>query len=190
MGNGLCGLAHPLPAMPLAWLILENPYRSPMEHGPWVETNLAACQKKLRIFAPQTSHHKMTRTAHRKPPPDHAVSWLFLRSFTGKDSRKGWRGVPAELDEAIPLNKIKYNEQRDEEPGYSYFGALAVIELTDKQRKIIEIIIQTPAITATQMAVIMAGKKRTIERELASLRQKGIIRREGSARNGRWIVNK
>ncbi len=39
----------------------------------------------------------MTRTAHRKPPPDHAVSWLFLRSFTGKE--------------------------RDEETGYSYFGA-------------------------------------------------------------------
>ena len=50
MGNGLCGLAHPLPAMPLAWLILGNPYRSPMEHGHWVETNLAACQK---IFLPE-----------------------------------------------------------------------------------------------------------------------------------------
>ena len=38
----------------------------------------------------------MTRTAHRKPPPDHAVSWLFLSSFTGKE--------------------------RDDETGYSYFG--------------------------------------------------------------------
>ena len=35
-------------------------------------------------------------------------------TFTGKNPRKGWR---------IPLNKIKYNEQRDEETGYSYFGA-------------------------------------------------------------------
>ena len=35
-------------------------------------------------------------------------------AFTGKDPRKGWR---------IPLNKIKYNEQRDEETGYGYFGA-------------------------------------------------------------------
>ena len=69
-------------------------------------------------------------------------------------------------------------------------GDLSVIELTDKQNKIIEIIIQNPTITATQMAVIMAGKKRTIERELATLRQKGIISREGSARNGRWVVNK
>ena len=35
-------------------------------------------------------------------------------AFTGKDPRKGWR---------IPLNEIKYNEQRDEETGYGYFGA-------------------------------------------------------------------
>ena len=33
---------------------------------------------------------------------------------TGNDPRKGWR---------IPLNEIKYNEQRDEETGYGYFGA-------------------------------------------------------------------
>ena len=34
--------------------------------------------------------------------------------FTGKDPRKGRR---------IPLKTIKYNEQRDEETGYGYFGA-------------------------------------------------------------------
>ncbi|MBQ3946609.1 MAG: hypothetical protein II670_13550, partial [Alphaproteobacteria bacterium] len=33
---------------------------------------------------------------------------------TGNDPRKGWR---------TPLKKIKYSEQRDEETGYSYFGA-------------------------------------------------------------------
>ena len=35
-------------------------------------------------------------------------------TFTGNDPRKGLR---------IPLNEIKYNEQRDEETGYGYFGA-------------------------------------------------------------------
>ena len=34
--------------------------------------------------------------------------------FTGNDPRMGWR---------IPLNEIKYNEQRDDETGYGYFGA-------------------------------------------------------------------
>jgi RHS repeat-associated protein len=40
--------------------------------------------------------------------------WFYSFVFTGNDPRKGWR---------IPLNEIKYNEQRDEETGYGYFGA-------------------------------------------------------------------
>lgn len=68
-------------------------------------------------------------------------------------------------------------------------GDLSVIELTEKQQKIIEIITQNPTITATQMSVILSVVKRTVERELATLRQKGIISREGSTRNGRWVVN-
>lgn len=39
---------------------------------------------------------------------------LMYFTFTGNAPRKGWR---------IPLNEIKYNEQRDEETGYGYFGA-------------------------------------------------------------------
>lgn len=40
-----------------------------------------------------------------RPPAEHT---------TGKGSSNGWR---------TPLNKTKYSEQRDEETGYSYFGA-------------------------------------------------------------------
>ena len=39
---------------------------------------------------------------------------FYPSNFTGDAPRKGMR---------IPLNKIKYNEQRDEETGYGYFGA-------------------------------------------------------------------
>ena len=47
MGNGLCGLAHPLPTMPLVWLILGNPCRSLGEHAGHFEKKSAACQKKF-----------------------------------------------------------------------------------------------------------------------------------------------
>ena len=39
---------------------------------------------------------------------------VYPSSFTGNVPRKGWR---------ILLNEINYNEQRDEETGYGYFGA-------------------------------------------------------------------
>ena len=43
---------------------------------------------------------------------------------TSNDPREETRGVPAGLVEAIPLNKIKYNEQRDEETGFGHIGPL------------------------------------------------------------------
>ena len=53
----------------------------------------------------------MTITAHNTASKNGRVSAYV---FTGNAPRKGKR---------IPLNEIKYNEQRDEETGYGYFGA-------------------------------------------------------------------
>ena len=57
----------------------------------------------------------MASQVHNAHPHNRIISACFYPSYSpGKDPRKGWR---------IPLNEIKYNEQRDEETGYGYFGA-------------------------------------------------------------------
>ena len=57
----------------------------------------------------------MTPSAHKTEGVNRTKTMRFNHPiFTGNDPRKGWR---------IPLNRIKYNEQRDEETGYGYFGA-------------------------------------------------------------------
>ena len=67
-------------------------------------------------------------------------------------------------------------------------GDMSVIELTERQHKIINLISENPTISATQMSVMMSVIKRTIEREIAVLRKQGIIAREGSARTGHWRI--
>ena len=67
-------------------------------------------------------------------------------------------------------------------------GDVSEMELTERQSKIIDLIKENPTISATQMSVIMSVIKRTVERELATLKKQGIIAREGSARTGRWII--
>ena len=57
----------------------------------------------------------MNRTAHKTEGVNCPNPMRFHPfTFTGNDPRKGWR---------IPLDEIKYNEQRDEETGFGYFGA-------------------------------------------------------------------
>ena len=57
----------------------------------------------------------MTQLAHKQYLQNRIQTMRFSPFlFTGKAPRKGKR---------IPLNEIKYNEQRDKETGYGYFGA-------------------------------------------------------------------
>lgn len=49
-----------------------------------------------------------------------------------------------------------------------------------------------PTITIPELAEKMSGKKtittRTIERDLAYLQAKGLLRREGGRKNGKWVI--
>lgn len=67
-------------------------------------------------------------------------------------------------------------------------GNVAVIQLTERQRRIYHQIAARADITAKKMAVILNIPSRTLERELASMQARGIIRHEGKARTGRWVI--
>ncbi|MBO4875648.1 MAG: hypothetical protein J5542_10125 [Bacteroidales bacterium] len=68
-------------------------------------------------------------------------------------------------------------------------GVVSVMELTERQKKILSLIKDNPYISATQMSVMLSVIKRTIERELAVMKKNGIIYREGNTRTGRWVIN-
>ena len=63
-----------------------------------------------------------------------------------------------------------------------------IIELTKIQKDIIDLIKADTSISVDQMAVKMAVKKRTLEREIAMMKQKGYISRNGSPRWGQWEI--
>ena len=67
-------------------------------------------------------------------------------------------------------------------------GDVAVMELSNRQRLILSYIVKQPNITAKQMAVMTDIPQRTIERELAMLQKRKLLRREGSPRTGRWVI--
>ena len=58
----------------------------------------------------------------------------------------------------------------------------------DIQEKIIEAIKADNTISATQLAELIGVSKRTAERHIKELREKGLLERQGSARGGWWKV--
>lgn len=71
-------------------------------------------------------------------------------------------------------------------------GKEKLIELSERQQNIISVVKCHPAITIPELAQRMSGKKtvttRTIERDIADLQAKGILKREGGRKSGKWIV--
>ena len=69
----------------------------------------------------------------------------------------------------------------------SSVGSLSVAQLSDRQKKIRELILKDTFISTQQMSVVLSVVKRTVERDLADLQKKGVLIREGNTSAGHWI---
>ena len=81
-----------------------------------------------------------------------------------------------------------YANENGGKVGVKVGGDVVLIEMTDIQKGIIDLIEDDASISIDQMALKMTVKKRTLEREIANMKQKGYISRTGSPRSGKWKV--
>ena len=60
--------------------------------------------------------------------------------------------------------------------------------INDTERRLLHLIAEDEFYTAAEASLLMGVSKRTVERSLASLKNKGLIMREGSEKNGCWKI--
>ena len=65
--------------------------------------------------------------------------------------------------------------------------SLSEVQLTDRQKKIREMILKDSFVSAKQMSVVLLVDPRTVQRDLADLQKKGVLIREGNTSAGHWI---
>lgn len=63
-------------------------------------------------------------------------------------------------------------------------------EMKDDEVKLISLLLEAPQITQTELKTRLGISLSTIKRMIADLKERGVLRREGSNRNGRWVVRK
>ena len=61
-------------------------------------------------------------------------------------------------------------------------------KLTERQRKILNLIKELPTISAKQMSVTLSVTTRTIERDLSFMKKAGVLKREGKDNDGVWVI--
>lgn len=69
-------------------------------------------------------------------------------------------------------------------------GDFTKVELTERQRNIINMIEKKPSISAKQMSETLSVTSRTIERDLSSLKEMGFLKRKGKSNMGVWVISK
>lgn len=67
-------------------------------------------------------------------------------------------------------------------------GDVSETKLSERQRKILNLIKDSPTISGRQISEILSVSQRTIERDLSTLQKNGFLKREGKDNNGVWVI--
>ena len=69
-----------------------------------------------------------------------------------------------------------------------FVGDMSETKLTERQQKMLNLIKESPTISAKQMSETLSVTTRTIERDLSLMKKAGILKREGKDNDGLWII--
>lgn len=68
-------------------------------------------------------------------------------------------------------------------------GDVSEMKLTERQRRILNLIKEFPTITGKKMSETLSVSQRTIERDLSALQKLGVLKHEGKDNDGVWVLN-
>lgn len=69
-------------------------------------------------------------------------------------------------------------------------GDVSEMKLTERQRRILNLIKESPTITGKKMSETLSVSQRTIERDLSALQKLGVLKHEGKDNDGVWFLVK
>lgn len=92
------------------------------------------------------------------------------------------------LGEELSIESEKTGTENGE-TGIEKSEAEILVGLSDTEKKVVELILADSKITQERTADNMKMSKNGIRYVMGKLREKGILRREGATKKGRWIIN-
>ncbi len=116
--------------------------------------------------------------------PTYTASYSFFTATV----RRGWDGqkdeVKRESSPNVPLN-VPLNERDDP---LNVPLTEAAVPLSEREKNILDSIQTNPRITAKEISDMLGVNEKTIKRDIAELKEKKIIVREGSKKTGFWKI--
>ena len=107
-----------------------------------------------------------------------------------KEMEKAGLPAPEYSDNVFMLNVTIRNGAINEKSGVINGAINGAINLSSTERAVLEAIIDTPNITKEKLQIVTSLGKGTIDRAIKTLKEKEIIKRVGSNKNGYWEMLK
>ena len=87
----------------------------------------------------------------------------------------------------VVLKNVNYTDEQTDVKSVGINDGIN-IGINETQKKIIELLIERPDVTAEQLSVAVGITKRRVEANISQLKKLGLVEREGARKNGRWVV--
>ena len=97
-------------------------------------------------------------------------------------------GLPASEFKILPTMFSVTFHTRDNNKAVKKSNHKNSVGINETQRKILEIMLETPEVTAGQIAEDIGITKRRVESNISQLKALGVLERVGARKSGRWVV--
>ena len=116
----------------------------------------------------------------------------------GESSKQGQSGpfidfMLAEIFKTLKARQGEPSPQTEDEFGTKFgeeFGIKFGIKFGINEKRLLLMLHDNPSLTATDMADRLGISQRAVEKQMKKLKDMGVISRQGSRKNGIWVINK
>lgn len=102
-----------------------------------------------------------------------------------------WKELPNIFSIRFSIRNNNKEQEDNQRAGVGINDGVSVgidFGINETQRKILDLMLEDPSITAAQLAYSIGITKRPIESNIRKLKALGLVERTGARRNGQWIV--
>lgn len=128
------------------------------------------------VYANQQAYYNAIGESSRQGQSGPFIDFMLAEIFKTLKARQG---------EQLPPTEDEFGTKFGEE-----FGIKFGIKFGINEKRLLLMLHDNPSLTATDIAERLGISQRAVEKQMKKLRDLGVISRQGSRKNGLWVINK
>ena len=128
------------------------------------------------VYANQQAYYDSIGESSKQGQSGPFIDFMLAEIFKTLKARQG---------EPLPQTEDEFGTKFGEE-----FGIKFGIKFGINEKRLLLMLHDNPSLTATDMADRLGISQRAVEKQMKKLKDMGVISRQGSRKNGLWVINK